>query len=1323
MKLPNQRVHVLNLWKRRISSSQGVLQEGKQGNFLIPRSWNFQRKDGLIESTSRAMCSNCNHPHLGHSHTQHHLHQQEAWFSQTKLPFTQMIDHIADLLPHQGILENFVHHNPLEHFETMTFQEALDYIEKLEAYRSPGERVHSLIQINPRERVKEALVDLSASFLDRGAAKWIPKDRNKGFLYFFANLEGLGFATWREHARDTAKRILQELQTNNGNNQIVSEKIIKENLMYFGIPEEDHEACIRSMLLEIRGWAGMFRRMETHPNEAPDRTKVQLLDFAAVQSILARSSIDNLAKECGWDDRQMSLGEWLQSEPTLRPHTKQERPHSSAIAYVDQVAENREKLEKEFEKNLLSSIGTKTIPKEKVERPLLQLYTCIDDRECSLRRYIESAKPDNSIETFGLAGFFGVPIRYEPSDGRDPMILAPEGQNPSTVLIEAESPAEIEQSNKLHKRQKILAWMNLMFEKASFSPIGSLLLTSLFPLSLSRLIAMGFFPSLKYDFKTTFQKKVLPKVKTDFQLPMPAEQAASLLAKSFKDIGTQNRYGKIVMILGHGSFSMNNPFAAAYNCGACGGREGGPNARLFARLANNQEVRECLKSFHQITIPNDTLFIGAMHNTTAETIEYFDIEYLPNSHQETFKEIQQIIDKARGLNALERCQRFLLANHIKTPEEALRHVQLRAHDLAEVRPELNHATNAAVVLGRRDLTRGKFLDRRAFLPSYDPYSDDDEGTNLEHVLAPALVVCSGINLEYLFSTIDVDHHGAGTKVPLNIVGNIAVLQGTTGDLRPGLPTQMTEMHTPIRALYIVDAPPKRIEAVLARRESLRHLVRNEWVRLIARDPETNQFYRQVNGEYIPITLQDIDNTNQQQALTTTITKQLDHAHNVTKREDLIYRTALGGMIASGVIPLYMFGIENMLNPHGLMAVVGGTSLGLPILAFARRYLHGEFMFGRFAALTVGLMSGFNIVASASNLEQILAGWSLLGFSSTFLIGAYNDRPTVRNNATFIFGAYQISDLALLSAAAYSMTAGAHNPEIAAAALIVASIYKSSQLPLTALFARSMEGPTPASALGYAGLSAHSGVILLTSTMPLWFGFDWARMALGGIGLLTAMDATLVSKIRSERKGAIANATSATIGLIYGVLALGHPDLAMIMSLGHAGFRMTQVLRAPNVIQDMAKVKSALGASAVAPKEVPDWLYKLAWSLRRVDIDFTLLWLLHKISRPLTMPKDWKLNKFQQWAMTGVGVTVAGFPFTPYYYAMEHTFMDLLPTHPLATTALMAGYFGISMAVIRFLFLNVLDKNRFNNIHQQLYGPNKFRDEIHRAREGKPPKSI
>ncbi len=635
----------------------------------------------------------------------------------------------------------------------------------------------------------------------------------------------------------------------------------------------------------------------------------------------------------------------------------------------------------------------------------------------------------------------------------------------------------------------MLALASLWWERASFSSPGSLLLSALFPVSLARLLLMSFAPGAKRVLKERFFGRVLPRPMTEFELPFSAEQAATLLARTFKNIGS-TKFARIVMVFGHGASSVNNPFAAAYNCGACGGRDGGPNARLLARLANHPGVRNALQQHHSICIPDDTVFVGALHNTTAETIEFFDVEAVPPALAEQFAEARRIIEEARGQNALERVQRFLLAKNVHSAEEALRFVLTRSTDAAEVRPELNHASNAAVVIGRRSLTKGLFLDRRVFLPSYDPLGDDARGTNLEGVLTPALIVCSGINLEYLFSTIDVDHHGAGTKVPLNIVGNIGVLQGTTGDLRPGLPSQMTEMHTPLRALFVVDAPVERVEAVLVRRRELCDLVRNEWVQLVVRDPTTGVFYRQSRGMYFPIEVEEFSAAEP-------IAPHATQGISVARREDLIFKAAAGGMALACGVPVYLYGATAM-NPHGVLIALAGTALSMPVLAFARRYLHGEFMFGRFSLLTVGLTLGFSMVAVAPSLHFALSGWTLFGLASVFLIGAYNDRPTVRNNATFAFAAYQISDLALLSAVAYSapshhdtLMATAQNaallatslpPEhanLVAASLLLAAAFKSSQFPLTSLFVRSMEGPTPASALGYAGLSAHVGVVLLT----------------------------------------------------------------------------------------------------------------------------------------------------------------------------------------------------------------------------------------------------
>jgi uncharacterized protein YbcC (UPF0753/DUF2309 family) len=100
-----------------------------------------------------------------------------------------------------------------------------------------------------------------------------------------------------------------------------------------------------------------------------------------------------------------------------------------------------------------------------------------------------------------------------------------------------------------------------------------------------------------------------------------------------------------------------------------------------------------------------------------------------------------------------------------------------------------------------------FLDRRSFLNSFD-YRIDPEGKYLFNILKAAAPVCGGINLEYFFSRVDNQKLGAGSKLPHNVMGLIGVANGYDGDLRPGLPSQMIEIHDPVRLLVIVEHLPE-----------------------------------------------------------------------------------------------------------------------------------------------------------------------------------------------------------------------------------------------------------------------------------------------------------------------------------------------------------------------------------------------------------------------------------------------------------------------------------------------------------------------------------
>jgi len=224
---------------------------------------------------------------------------------------------------------------------------------------------------------------------------------------------------------------------------------------------------------------------------------------------------------------------------------------------------------------------------------------------------------------------------------------------------------------------------------------------------------------------------------------------------------------------------------------------------------------------------------------------YYDLDRLPASHQQEFEAIRALIEQALDRDAHERCRRFGSAPLELSFEAARQHVEGRAEDLAQVRPEWGHATNAVCVVGRRDRTRGLFLDRRAFLNSYDPTQDDADGAILTRILQAAVPVCAGISLEYYFSYVDNVGYGSGTKLPHNIASLLGVMNGAASDLRTGLPWQMVEIHEPVRILFVIETKVAVIERVLERNPGIARLVRNGWVQLAVLDPDSPKlwFYR------------------------------------------------------------------------------------------------------------------------------------------------------------------------------------------------------------------------------------------------------------------------------------------------------------------------------------------------------------------------------------------------------------------------------------------------------------------------------------------------
>jgi len=484
-------------------------------------------------------------------------------------------------------------------------------------------------------------------------------------------------------------------------------------------------------------------------------------------------------------------------------------------------------------------------------RPQAQIIFCMDDREEGIRRHLEELNP--AIETLGAAGFFGVPMNYRGLDDSQATPLCPVVVVPAHEVNEA-SQAGQEVALAKHRRA------NLRVKRIAEAVFHGLrrhvlvaypLLHALAPLTLLNLLLKGVAPARQAALVDALLDRFDPQVASrlafnakDPSLPATPEhprhgftdrEQAERVAGFLRNTGLTYGFAELVVLMGHGSISQNNPHLAAYDCGACSGRHGGPNARLFAAMANRAEVRALLAE-RGINIPADTWFVGAEHNTGNEQLTWYDDDAVPGARRPALQRFQSEMQHARQMSAHERCRRLASAPRRPKPAQALRHFFERTADYSQARPELGHATNASALVGRRALSQGAFFDRRLFLISYDPTQDPD-GSILEGILLAVGPVGAGINLEYYFSTVNNERLGCGSKVPHNPTGFFAVMEGATSDLRTGLPRQMIEIHEAMRLQLVVEAKTQVLERIYARQAALQELVGGGWLHLSAIDPD------------------------------------------------------------------------------------------------------------------------------------------------------------------------------------------------------------------------------------------------------------------------------------------------------------------------------------------------------------------------------------------------------------------------------------------------------------------------------------------------------
>ena len=740
--------------------------------------------------------------------------------------------------------------------------------------------------------VNELMIRFCAAFLDQGFAHWHLPKRDEGFYRAFCALyrRPLGPpARWMKGLERELARL--------DDAGIGPLEALLESLEILGVVEDEWEGYLRRALRALPGWAGMIRQLEirgdrvAHPAPAGS-----LAEYLAIRLVLDRFALAHTARtELGMSPPvgafwQLARG-WI--DPNWPPSVEQRAflvfkvaqlfglspdvlhrlPKADWGAIVQEIEAftslERRRIfhmayELRFRRQALDAVALHARDtKGRPRAPGFQLCCCLDEREESFRRHIEEVAP--SVETFGAAGFYGVAMYYRGAADAHFVPLCPVVVRPSHWVTEE----IVGEAGKVHarraRRRRALGTASHQFHVGSRSfAVGALLSGALGILASIPLVARILFPRLAAKVRQRFGRIVQTPPSSRLQLERTepttgpenghvgysVDEMSDAGERFLRDIGLTSGFARLLILLGHGSNSLNNPHNSAYNCGACSGSAGGPNARAMAQILNDPRVRARLAD-RGVTLPRDTVVVGGAHNTCDDSVAYFDVDRIPGSHRDEFDAVRHLIDHAGERNAHERCRRFMSAPLTLSFADARLHVEERSEDLAQTRPELGHATNAITIVGRREWSRGLFLDRRAFLTSYDPTQDDDDCTILTRILSAVFPVCAGISLEYYFSHVDNSGYGAGTKLPHNLAALLGVMDGAASDLRTGLPWQMVEIHEPVRSLFLIETTPESMLRIIERNECIGRLCRNEWVLLAVLHPHTRAVSVYDSGAFHP----------------------------------------------------------------------------------------------------------------------------------------------------------------------------------------------------------------------------------------------------------------------------------------------------------------------------------------------------------------------------------------------------------------------------------------------------------------------------------------
>ena len=763
-----------------------------------------------------------------------------------------------------------------------------------------GEWIQEINDIPVKRIIDEQMTKWCSAFLDEGMASWEMPSREKGFYRAWLDVASLD----RSGEIGRIQNLLFKIQ----NLSQHPEDTIAGCLKQMGVKNEIWPDYLERHLSQMPGWASFIKwRADETENIWQKHFPIDPTQYLAVRLFYETELVDSVCQST-WNMRgtlsgiqtyfqkspeayplKNQINETIQNQQDHQPlnnawrffnlaqflgldhkdiQTLSQKEVKRLLDALDQFPSEEhgyvwlQALEFSYKKNLLeelSSVNQNKLPRPK-NSPQVQAVFCIDARSEVLRRHLENIGP---YETFGFAGFFGVPVCYSPYGSDTELLLCPALIKPERKIFEIPKTPHEKEIKKNATGSKWHHSNHSLFHDLKSNNFSAYLLIDLLGgLFGITFLAKTFFPASYQRFRKKIHQHLVPEVPTKLLLNRPIEsdspegiavgfsleEQVTLLENGLRMMGLTHHFAAVIFMCAHGSTAENNPYAAAYDCGACGGNHGGPNARALVSIANKPEVRKTLKT-RGIEIPSSTLFIAGEHNTTTDQVILFDMETIPASHRAHVCQLQKDLDQAGMFVAFERVKKLPGAPQKKSFKNTSSHVQARSGDWSQVRPEWGLSSNTAFIIGRRKLSQGINLEGRVFMHSYDP-KQDTTGKALAGIMTAPLLVIQWISMEYYFSSTDPFVYGSASKVYHNVVSGIGVMVGRESDLRPGLPLQSvingkTHFHEPMRPLAIIDAPAERIQQTIDRHEILQTLFNNSWINLVVWNADDGSF-----GKYL-----------------------------------------------------------------------------------------------------------------------------------------------------------------------------------------------------------------------------------------------------------------------------------------------------------------------------------------------------------------------------------------------------------------------------------------------------------------------------------------